>query len=65
MRDFLAIDTTVLGHARMSLGVHTSINERRPVLIEHKDDEASVTFWRAARSLVDVGGARRQSARAA
>lgn len=66
MRDFLAIETAVLGHARVSLGVHASINERRPVLIDRRDDDASVTFWRAARSLVDVGSAtHRPSARAA
>lgn len=65
MRDFLGIESTVLGHARMSAGVHASINERRPVLVDRRDDEASVTFWRAARTLVDEGPGHRGSARAA
>jgi flagellar biosynthesis protein FlhG len=65
MRDFLGIDSTVLGFARMSLGVHASINERRPVLVNRRDDEASVTFWRAARSLVEHPHPHRAGVRAA
>lgn len=52
-KDFLSIAVPVLGFAPASRALHDSVNKRRPLLLDSRDDVAAVALRRAARNLLD------------
>lgn len=50
--DFLSLKVPVLGFSRYNRGIHDSVNQRRPYLLDKRDDEVAFALRQTARRLM-------------